>query len=94
MAALHRQRKVSGRSVGEDATPSAALRAWFHADSEERYPEFCTRYACELQAPLAQAALARIRAVKKTRGSIQLLTTAKDPARSHLAVLQQALSAS
>ena len=86
--------KLAGVLWEKDATPSAALRAWVHADSEERYPEFCTRFAFELQAPLAQAALTRIRAVKKTQGSIQLLTAAKDPAHSHLAVLQQALSAS
>ena len=43
--------KLAGVLWEKDATPSAALRAWFHADSEERYPEFCTRFAFELQAP-------------------------------------------
>ena len=70
------------------------MRAWLHAESEQRYFEFCKGFAFELQAPFAQAALARIRSAKKTHSGIKLMTGCKDPAHSDLLVPYQALSAS
>ena len=72
----------------KDATPSTALRRWFHAAPDERFDTFCQRFRAELQAPAAQAALARIRALP---APLTLLTAARQPERSHLHVLAQLL---
>ncbi|MFG2902300.1 DUF488 domain-containing protein [Streptomyces zaomyceticus] len=67
-------------------TPSTELRRWYHGPEGE-YEEFRRRYEAELAAPEAAAALDRLCDLA-TKGTITLLTAAKDPAVSHTAVLE------
>lgn len=69
--------------------PSPALRRWYHAHPEE-WERFCARYREELDAPERQAALERIRAWAAER-PVRLLTYGRDPSRSQIPVLLQAL---
>ncbi|MGW0464810.1 DUF488 domain-containing protein [Streptomyces sp. NPDC003027] len=71
-------------------TPSTELRRWYHGPEGE-YDEFCRRYGEELAAPAATEALEGLRDLA-TRGTVTLLTAAKDPALSHTSVLERALS--
>lgn len=72
-------------------TPSTELRRWYHGPEGE-YDEFCRRYEEELAAPAAAEALEGLRD-RAARGTVTLLTAAKDPAVSHTSVLERALSA-
>lgn len=75
------------------ATPSTGLRRWFHASdatSGEVFEEFRRRYEAELAEPRAAEALDRVRALTR-QGTLTLLTAAKDPQRSHAAVLRDRL---
>ncbi|QES09582.1 DUF488 family protein [Streptomyces venezuelae] len=71
-------------------TPSTELRRWYHGPEGE-YEEFCRRYEAELAAPEAAAALDRLRELA-ARGTITLLTAAKDPTASHTSVLVRELA--
>ncbi|HET9382649.1 MAG TPA: DUF488 family protein [Streptomyces sp.] len=71
-------------------TPSTELRRWYHA-GEGSYEEFAGRYEAELAAPEAAEALRRLRALAG-EGTVTLLTAAKEPERSHAAVLARLLS--
>jgi len=71
-------------------TPSTELRRWYHSQSDDAFEEFRRRYETELDAPDAAAALDGLRALART-GRLTLLTTAKDPGRSHAAVLMERL---
>ncbi|WP_229840645.1 DUF488 domain-containing protein [Streptomyces roseolilacinus] len=74
-------------------TPSTGLRRWFHAAdgaSGEVFEEFRHRYEAELAEPEAAGALDRVRALAR-RGPLTLLTAARDPERSHAAVLRDLL---
>ncbi|MGP1516074.1 MAG: DUF488 domain-containing protein [Ottowia sp.] len=73
----------------KDASPSTELRRWFHENPDARFAEFCGRFRQELQTPAAQAALQRLRAMPRP---LILLTAAKNPAHSHIAVLLQELN--
>ncbi|GHD33421.1 DUF488 domain-containing protein [Streptomyces galbus] len=66
-------------------TPSAELRRWYHA-GEGSYEEFAGRYEEELAAPGAAELLDGLRESAR-KGSVTLLTSAKDPEHSHAAVL-------
>ncbi len=84
--------KMTGVVWEKDATPSTELRQWFHADPENRFEALQTRFAQELQAPAAQAALQRIVAhARAAGGSLLLLTASKQLNRSQLPVLQETL---
>ncbi|MFF0427155.1 DUF488 domain-containing protein [Streptomyces sp. NPDC004520] len=72
-------------------TPSTELRRWYHGP-DGGYEEFRRRYEAELDAPEAAAALDRLRDLA-ARGTITLLTAAKDPAVSHTSVLRRVLEA-
>lgn len=80
---------LQGVAWEKDATPSTELRRWFHENPDARFAEFCGRFRQELQTPAAQAALQRLRAMPRP---LILLTAAKNPARSHIAVLLQELN--
>lgn len=70
----------------KDLAPSDGLRRWFHADREGRWEEFARRYREELHAQppaVIREALAACR-----RGPVILLTAAREPERSHAAVLR------
>ncbi|APE25250.1 MULTISPECIES: DUF488 domain-containing protein [Streptomyces] len=71
-------------------TPSTELRRWYHGPEGE-YEEFCRRYEAELAAPEAAAALDRLRELA-AKGTITLLTAAKDPTASHTSVLVRELA--
>ncbi|MEU2284103.1 DUF488 family protein [Streptomyces sp. NPDC013178] len=66
-------------------TPSTELRRWYHA-GEGSYEEFARRYEAELAAPEAAELLDHVRELAD-RGQVTLLTAAKEPERSHAAVL-------
>ncbi|HEX4788928.1 MAG TPA: DUF488 family protein [Actinospica sp.] len=75
----------------KELSPSNDLRKWFHADREERFPEFARRYAAELATPEQRERLAELRE-RAESGTVTLLTGAADPAHSHLAVLLDELA--
>lgn len=75
----------------KDVSPSNDLRKWFHADREARFEEFTHRYAAELAAPEQQERLNALRD-RAQDGVVTLLTSAADPAHSHLAVLLEELT--
>ena len=77
----------------KDATPSAELRTWLHADPAQRFAEFARRYREELQSPEALAALQRLRELAESHDRLTLLSAVKTPGHSHLSVLLEALQA-
>lgn len=72
----------------KEFTPSTELRKWFHANSS-RYDEFVARYLHELE---AQQADIEQSITSITQSTITLITSVKDPERSHAVVLQRFLS--
>ncbi|MFJ8944917.1 DUF488 domain-containing protein [Streptomyces sp. NPDC102395] len=70
-------------------TPSTELRRWYHA-GEGSYEEFARRYEAELAAPEAAGLLSHVRELAGA-GAVTLLTAAKEPDRSHAAVLVRLL---
>ena len=77
----------------KDLTPSAELRRWYHADSDNRYAAFAERYRSELLDPTHQAALAELWRLGKEQRRTVLLTAVLEPERSHIAVLLDYLHA-
>lgn len=71
----------------KEFTPSTELRKWFHANSS-RYDEFVARYLHELEEQRAEIeqTIASI-----TQPTTTLITSVKDPERSHAIVLQHFL---
>ena len=76
----------------KDLSPSNELRRWLHDDREGRFEEFTHRYVVELSTPEQQERLAELRR-KAESGPVTLLTSASDPAHSHLTVLLDELTA-
>jgi uncharacterized protein YeaO (DUF488 family) len=70
-------------------TPSTELRRWYHA-GERSYEEFSGRYEAELDAPEAAELLDHVRELA-AKGTVTLLTAAKQPDTSHTAVLVRLL---
>ena len=70
----------------KEAAPSSQLRRWFHADWDQRWPEFQDRYRAELD-DRPEAARPVLDALR--RGPVVLLTDAKDRERNHLVVLRE-----
>jgi uncharacterized protein YeaO (DUF488 family) len=70
--------------------PSTELRRWY-AHQPERFDEFASRYADELEAEEAAQALADLRAMVRD-GPVTLVTAARDLDGSHVAVLAGLLS--
>ncbi|MEU6146790.1 DUF488 family protein [Streptomyces sp. NPDC047081] len=73
-------------------TPSTELRRWYHA-GEGSYEEFARRYEAELAEPEAAELLGDLRG-RVRKGPVTLLTSAKEPERSHAAVLVGLLESS
>ncbi|WP_227998786.1 DUF488 domain-containing protein [Nocardia australiensis] len=71
-------------------TPSNELRHWFHEDPSARYHDFEHRFRAELDAPTAQAALARLR-TRAQAGPVTLVTAVRDLEHSHIPVLLEEL---
>lgn len=70
-------------------TPDTGLRKWFHADPEARWPDFRTRYREQLESMPEAVAQCLGWCCK---GPVTLLTAARDPERSHAAVLRDVLT--
>lgn len=70
-----------------DLAPSSELRKWFHAHSDQ-YQEFTEKYRAELETsqPDLQDQISELAQPRLT-----LLTSVKEPARSHVPVLQEFL---
>lgn len=71
-----------------DVAPSTSLRQWFHADPDDRWPEFERRYMAELQQSDAASALARQLA---SHPVVTLLYSARDETRNNAVVLARYL---
>jgi DNA-3-methyladenine glycosylase I len=69
-----------------DVSPSTALRRWAH-DGDDRYAGFCARYAAELEAEPAAAALEELLAETR-RGKVTLLFAAKDEEHNNATALR------
>jgi uncharacterized protein YeaO (DUF488 family) len=69
--------------------PTPALRTWFGHDPE-RWAEFCRRYTTELRAHAEE--IEQLRALSR-KGTITLVTAARDEAHTHALVLRKALLA-
>jgi uncharacterized protein YeaO (DUF488 family) len=72
----------------KEAAPSAALRKWFHHDTDKRYAQFARKYAAELKQNAAAKELKR--EVKRVK-TVTLITAAKEPERSHVPTLAKYL---
>lgn len=72
----------------KDIAPSTELRQWFHADPENRWPEFEKRYAAELHTNQAFESLRRLIADKST---VTLLYSSHDPSHNNATVLAHVL---
>jgi uncharacterized protein YeaO (DUF488 family) len=73
----------------KDVTPSDELRTWFHHDGGS-FAEFRKRYRAELGGKAQQEALRRLRELGD-HGPVTLVTAAKDPDHSQVAVILEAL---
>lgn len=74
-----------------DVAPSAELRRWYGHDPA-RFAEFRRRYAAELREPERAEALLRLNEAA-TRGTVTLLTAARDAPHSQAALLAERLLA-
>ncbi|MGX9790493.1 DUF488 domain-containing protein [Mycobacterium sp. MMS18-G62] len=70
--------------------PSTELRKWY-SHQTERFDEFAARYTDELETDDGAAALAELRDLMR-RGTVTLVTAARDLDASHVAVLAKLLS--
>ncbi|WP_280401429.1 DUF488 domain-containing protein [Nocardia carnea] len=75
----------------KDITPSTDLRRWFHEDPPGRGEEFADRYREELANRDARETLVRLRGLARTNPPVTLVTAVKEPGKSHIPVLMQAL---
>lgn len=88
---ISRERASWGSWLREVA-PSTALRKWYGHDPALR-DEFERRYREELASvPAAAEALARLRALGEATGRLTLVTSVREVALSHVAVLRKVLA--
>ncbi|MES4903803.1 MULTISPECIES: DUF488 family protein [unclassified Streptomyces] len=71
------------------AAPSTELRRWY-GHAPERFKEFAERYRAELAEPERREAVDHLRDLAAA-GPLTLLTATKDPDRSHLPLLAEAV---
>jgi len=71
----------------KDIAPSHDLRRRFHG-KPEAWDEFCRAYEAELEAPAAQAAVAKLRELM-SQGRVSLLYAARDEARNNAVALKR-----
>lgn len=74
----------------KELTPSPELRHWFHGP-EGDFAEFRRRYRAELAADEPAAALERLRGWDASGRTVTLLSSVRDPAHGHPAVLAELL---
>lgn len=75
-------------SWDKSIAPSTELREWFHQNPDGRWPEFERRYAAELRANPAFAALKQEIA---TRPKVTLLYSSHDPEHNNAVVVDEML---
>lgn len=75
----------------KELTPSTDLRKWYHASPAERHGEFVGRYRAELDADGLARPLRELRD-EAAKGTVTLLTAAKDVDASHVPVLLDRLT--
>lgn len=73
----------------KDIAPSAELREWFHADLENRWPEFEKRYTEELRDNASFAALKHLLSQKPT---VTLLYSSHDERHNNAVVVYNLLT--
>lgn len=75
-------------SWAKDITPTAQLRAWYHADPADRWPEFRRKYTAELRdSPAVREFVRRIAG----QDTVTLLYASRNAAENHALVLQEFL---
>lgn len=72
----------------KEIAPSTELREWFHADPENRWEEFETRYAAELK---ANPAFATLKAEIADKPVVTLLYSSHDEAHNNAVVVYNLL---
>lgn len=73
----------------KELAPSNELRKWFHSHSDQ-YHEFTVRYRAELEERLPEL---QERIAELSQPRLTLVTSVKEPERSHVPVLQRFLQA-
>lgn len=73
----------------KDIAPSTELREWFHADPQDRWPEFEQKYAAELKANPSFASLKQLLETKKT---VTLLYSSHDEQHNNAVVVYRLLT--
>ncbi|MEQ8855945.1 DUF488 family protein [Gimesia sp.] len=73
----------------KELAPSTELRKWFHSHSDQ-YQEFTVRYRVELDERLPEL---QERIAEFSQPRLTLVTSVKEPERSHVPVLQRFLQA-
>ena len=73
----------------KEIAPSTELRQWFHADPENRWPEFEKRYAAELS---ANPAFARLKAAIADKPVVTLLYSSRDQEHNNAVVVKNLLA--
>lgn len=69
-------------------SPSTELREWFHADPEDRWTEFVTRYKAELE---ANPAFAQLKMAIAGYPTVTLLYSSRDTVHNNAVVVRDAL---
>lgn len=72
----------------KEIAPSTQLREWFHAQPEQRWPEFERRYAAELA---SNPAYTNLKKQLSDKPSVTLLYSSHDPAHNNAVVLAHLL---
>lgn len=72
----------------KDIAPSTELREWFHADPQERWPEFEKKYTAELAANPSFAALQKL---LETKPVVTLLYSSHDEQHNNAVIVYNLL---
>lgn len=73
----------------KDIAPSDELREWFHADPQERWPEFEKKYTAELEANPSFAALKHL---LETKPTVTLLYSSRDEQHNNAIIVYNILT--
>ncbi|WP_032093186.1 DUF488 family protein [Necropsobacter rosorum] len=76
----------------KSVTPSNELRKWFHQDPAANFELFKLRYHQELLGAEQQQGLAQLKALAQQHDNVLLLSAVKNPQKSHIPVLLEALN--
>lgn len=73
----------------KEISPSTELREWFHADSDNRWPEFVEKYKAELT---SNPAFATLKTAIANHPTVTLLYSSHDRLHNNAIVVQQLLT--